>query len=96
MEITQQIHLLAQGAAAGIAAGVVISQDAGQGKGELCEACRDPALPVAQVANHQEGVRPQLRKEILIEAVPLTMEISGDGDAELGQAVPRLPPSCNR
>jgi len=83
-----------KGAAAGITTGVVVAQDAGQGQGQPRETLGDGLLAVAEVADDQQGVRLDLGQNLLIQAIPLAMQISGDGNAEGGQAVPRLPPSC--
>ena len=94
VQITQKRQLRLKGAATGIAAGVVVAKDAGQWKGHARETLGDGLLAVAEVAHDQKGVRFDLGQNLLIQAVPLAMQISGDGNAEGGQAVPRLPPSC--
>jgi len=94
MEIAQQVQLTLQGATAGIATGVVVPENAGHWQAQARQPLGDQLLAVAQVTDHQEGVWRKCRQDLFIQTIPLAMQISGDGNAEGGQAVPRLPPSC--
>ena len=94
MEVTQEIQLTLQGATAGITTGVVVPEDAGHRQAQARQPLGDQLLTVAQVTDHQEGVWRQCGQDLFIQTIPLAMQISGDGNAEGGQAVPRLPPSC--
>jgi len=85
VQITQQIQLPSKGAAAWIAAGVVVAEDAGERQIQLRQARRDTGLAIAEVTHHQQRIGCKLLEELLINAVPLPMQISGDGDAELCQ-----------
>jgi len=42
-------------------------------------------LSIAEVTHHQQGIRCQLLQQLLITAIPLPVQISGNGDAELCQ-----------
>jgi hypothetical protein len=46
----------------------------------------DARLTIAQITHHQKRIRLEKAQQALVGAVPLTMQVTGDGDAELGQA----------
>ena len=81
MTITQGFKLAPQGATRGITARVVVAEDAGHGQIQAGQPGRYAAIAIAQVANHQQGIRGKTGQEVLIGAVPLAVQITRDGDA---------------
>lgn len=79
------IDLTLQSAAAGIAARVVIAEDAGHRQRQGRQARGDAQLTIAEITHHQEGIGRQQIQQLLIAAVPLPVQITGDGDAKLCQ-----------
>ena len=90
--IRQHGQLLAQAFAAGIAASVVIAGNAGQRQLQLGKQARYAGQAIAEVANQQQRIGPQPLQKVVIDPVPLVVEIAGDGEVEVGQAgwLPRL------
>jgi hypothetical protein len=86
MALTQRIELPLQGAARGIAAGVVVAKNASHRQRKLGKTAGDARLTIAQITHHQKRIRLEKAQQALVGAVPLTMQVTGDGDAELGQA----------
>jgi hypothetical protein len=85
MPFTQGIELTLQGAATGVTTGVVIAKHAGQREGEPRQASGNAGLAIAEVSHHQQRIWRQQLEQLLVNAVPLPVQISGDGDAELCQ-----------
>ena len=72
----------------------MVPENAGHWQAQARQPLGDQLLAVAQVTDHQEGVWRQCVQDLFIQTIPLAMQVSGDGNAEGGQAVPRLQPSC--
>ena len=85
MPIPQQLQLTREGAAGGVTAGIVVAEDAGQRERQGSQPLRNARLAVAEVTHHQQGIRGQPFQQLFITGIPLAVQVSGDGDAELGQ-----------
>jgi hypothetical protein len=83
MAIAQEGQLALQRAATGIAAGVVVAKHTGHRQGQATEAGRNQLLAIAEVAHHHQGIGPQQIQELLIETIPLAVEITGNGDLQI-------------
>jgi hypothetical protein len=80
--VAQQIQLAAQGVAGGVAAGVVVAEDAGGGQGQPRQAGGDALLAVAEVAHHQQGIGGDQLQQGLVAGIPLAVQITGDRDLD--------------
>jgi hypothetical protein len=85
MALTEGIQLALQGAATGIAPGVMVAQNAGHRQSQLSQSGGDAGLTIAQITHHQQRIWSEMFKQLLIAAIPLAMQITGNGDAELCQ-----------
>lgn len=92
---SKPLDLTLQLRSGGILAGVVVAEHAGHRQGELLEQKRDPSAPLAQITHQQQGIRPEAIQKLVVRFVPEVVEVSGDGDLQLGQRrrLPRLLPS---
>ncbi len=73
MPIPEGIELTAQGAATGVAAGVVVAEDAGHGQIQRRQPGRNAAVAIAEITHHQQGVGRQKAQQLLIGVVPLAV-----------------------
>jgi hypothetical protein len=81
--IAEGRQLALQGATAGITAGVVVAEHAGQRQLQPRQPGRNLLLAVAEIAHHQERIGSNQLKQAFIGGIPLAVEISGDGNAEI-------------
>jgi len=95
VQLSKPIQLAAQAGATGVAAGIVVAEHTGHRQRHLAQQSRNAATPIAEVPHQQQGIGPQLREQGMVAVVPLIVEISGDGDLQLGlrRLLPRLTPS---
>jgi hypothetical protein len=80
--LPQPRELAAQGEATGIAPGVVVAEDAGQGQIEARQALGNGGLPVAEITHHQQGVGLEPAEQVLVVVIPLAVQVAGDGEAQ--------------
>ena len=81
MQGPQGLHLALQRATGGILAGVVVAEDAGHRQGQLAQHGGNALLTIAEVANHQQGIRLEGVQQGMVTVVPGAMQIPSDGDA---------------
>ena len=90
MELPQQLQLLAQPLATAVFTGVVVTGDAGDGELQLVQQGGNAGVTIAEIADEQQGIRPDQIQQQMVGGIPLVMEVAGDGDVEVCQAG-RLP-----
>ena len=84
VQITQGLLHAGQGAASGIFGGIVVAQNAGHRKLKLTQQPRQSHITISQIPHHQKGIRLKNLQQCGIGLVPLTVEISSDGESQHG------------
>ena len=82
VQFPQQVNLALKGAAGVVFAGVVVTQNAGHGQGQLAQEGWDALLAVAEVTHHEQGIGLQQLQQGMVAVVPGPMQVTGNGDAE--------------
>ena len=82
VQFPQQVNLALKGAAGVVLAGVVVTQNAGHGQGQLAQEGWDALLAVAEVTHHEQGIGLQQLQQGMVAVVPGPMQVTGNGDAE--------------
>ena len=82
VQFPQQVNLTLKGAAGVVFAGVVVTQNAGHGQGQLAQQGWDALLAVAEVTHHEQGIGLQQLQQGMVAVVPGPMQVTGNGDAE--------------
>ena len=83
MAIAQQGELALQGAATGVAASVMVSQHTGHRQLEPSQPGCDQLVAIAEVADHHQGIGPKQVQELLIQPIPLAVQVSSNGDLQV-------------
>ena len=63
----------------------MIAKDHCRGKLQTCDCLDQPKITVAQITNKKQGIRLKLIEQPLIMTSPVTMKVSGYGEAQSGQ-----------
>jgi len=82
VQFPQQVDLALKGAAGVVLAGVVVTQNAGHGEGQLAQEGWDALLAVAEVTHNEQGIGLQQLQQGMVAVVPGPMQVTGNGDAE--------------
>ena len=82
VQFPQQVNLALKGPAGVVFAGVVVTQNAGHGQGQLAQEGWDALLAVAEVTHHEQGIGLQQLQQGMVAVVPGPMQVTGNGDAE--------------
>lgn len=96
MEVTQQLQLMPQGATAAVLARIVVAEHAGHRQLKGGEQFGDTTFAVAEITHQEQGIRTDPIQHVVVAAVPLIVQIPGDGDVQLSQyqPLPRVGSSC--
>ena len=86
MEIAEHSELLLEDAATAISPAVVVPQDHGNGKGKPRNPARQAQIPISEIANEKNSVRPDLLQQLLIRVAPGAVQITGNGKAQVLQS----------
>ena len=86
MEVAEHGALLLEDAAAAITPAVVVSQDHGHGEGKPRDPARQPQIPISEVTNKKNSVRPELLQQLFIRVAPGAVQITGNGKAQVLQS----------
>ena len=81
MEIAEHSALLLEDAATAISPAVVVPQDHGHGEGKPRDPARQPQIPISEVTNKKNSVRPEQLLQRLIRVAPGAVQITGNGKA---------------
>ena len=65
MEIAEHSALLLEDAATAISPAVVVPQDHGNGKGKPRDPARQAQIPISEITNEKNSVRPELLQQLL-------------------------------
>jgi len=84
--LPQQAELLPQHPTGAITTTVVVPQDHSFGEWQRCDATGQTQVPIAEIPDKQRQIRPQQRQKLLISLTPGSMQITGNGDAEVVQS----------
>ena len=83
--VAKQGELLAQNTTGAIASTIVIAEDHRLGDGQGSDAPREPEITVAEVADEEGEIGLKNRQQPFVGVAPGTMQISGDGNAQVRQ-----------
>ena len=86
MEIAEHSALLLEDAATAISPAVVVPQDHGHGEGKPRDPARQPQIPISEVTNKKNSVRPELLQQLFIRVAPGAVQITGNGKAQVLQS----------
>ncbi len=81
MEITEQVDLLLQQAAAAIPTAIMIAEDDRSRLLQARDGLGEAKISITQVADKQHGIRAQLIEQLSIGVTPLPVQVTGDGKA---------------
>ena len=82
VQVTQGLFHARQGAATGIASGIVVAQHTSHRQLQLPQQPRQAHIAIGQIAHHQQGIGLEDLQQRGIGLVPLTVEISSDGKSQ--------------
>ena len=83
--VAEQGELLAQNTTGAIPTTIVIAEDYRLGNGQGGDATRQPEISVAEVADKEREIRLKNGQQAFVGVAPGTMQISGDGNAQVRQ-----------
>ena len=83
--IGEQGELLAQNTTGAIASTIVIAEDHRLGDGQGSDAPREPEITVAEVSDEEREIGLKNGQQPFVGVAPGTMQISGDGNAQVRQ-----------
>ena len=83
--VAKQGELLAQNTTGAIPTTIVIAEDYRLGNGQGGNATRQPEISVAEVADKEREIRLKNGQQAFVGVAPGTMQISGDGNAQVRQ-----------
>ena len=86
MEIAEHSALLLEDAATAISPAGVVPQDHGNGEGKLRDPARQAQIPISEITNEKNSVRPELLQQLLIRVAPGAVQITGNGKAQVLQS----------
>ena len=86
MEIAEHSELLLKDAATAISPAVVVPQDHSHGEGKPRDPARQPQIPISEVTNKKNSVRPELLQQLFIRVAPGAVQITGNGKAQVLQS----------
>ena len=83
--VAKQGELLAQNTTGAIASTIVIAEDHRLGDGQGSDAPREPEITVAEVSDEEREIGLKNGQQPFVGVAPGTMQISGDGNAQVRQ-----------
>ena len=86
MEIAEHSKLLLEDAATAISPAVVVPQDHGHGEGKPRDPARQTQIPISEITNKKNRVRPELLQQLLIRVAPGAVQITGNAKAQVLQS----------
>ena len=86
MDIAEHSELLLENAATAISPAVVVPQDHGHGEGKPRDPARQPQIPISEVTNKKNSVRPELLQQLFIRVAPGAVQITGNGKSQVLQS----------
>ena len=86
MEIAEHSALLLEDDATAISPAVVVPQDHSHGEGKPRDPARQPQIPISEVTNKKNSVRPELLQQLFIRVAPGAVQITGNSKAQVLQS----------
>ena len=86
MEIAEHSELLLEDAVTALSPSVVVPQDHGHGDGKPRDPARQTQIPISEITNKKNSVRPELLQQLLIRVAPGAVQITGNGKAQVLQS----------
>ena len=86
MEIAEQSALLLEDAATAITPAVMVPQDHGHREWKPRDPARQTQIPISEITNKKNSVRPELLQQLLIRVAPGAVEITGNGKSQVLQS----------
>ena len=86
VEIAEHSALLLEDPSTAISPAVVVAQDHGHGEGKPRDPARQPQIPISEVTNKKNSVRPELLQQLFIRVAPGAVQITGNGKAQVLQS----------